>query len=397
MAMSGASPNHSPKPGVPSPWSQIVAAAAPPSSPPLVDSSAVKSAPAEDSDNGHNVNAGKRTAWNKPSNGASSSVMGADSWPALSESARAPAKSPSPSPSESAKAPIDASSIPPLQGTGSVVPSPQRQARDNASVSNSVPTYQKSFKRSNSNTSANGGHPGAQLSVHQGSMAATGSHNYNSSPRDHQTRAGFVSADHPQQRNSFRHRNGGGPHQRADGGHHHNYGGRRDHDRGNSDWNAHRNFNGRDNYMSQRYMPRFMRPPPPPNPAQLFPPPPPPMRPFGGSVGFPELPPHVVYVPSPPLDTLRGVPFVSPIPPNAIYFQPPDPQLHTKIVNQIDYYFSSENLVKDIYLRRNMDEQGWVSINLIAGFKKVRYLTDSVQIVLEAVRTSSVVEVQETK
>ncbi|XP_061358984.1 la-related protein 1C-like [Gastrolobium bilobum] len=396
MANSGVSPNHSPKTGVSSPWSQIVAAAAPPTSPPppaVVESHAVNSAPAEEPDNGvgHNGNTGKRPAWNKPSNGASSAVMGADSWPALSESARAPSKSHSPSPSESAKGLMNASSVPQLQSTGSALPSPQRQVRDNASTNNMVPTQQRSYKRSNSIPSSNGGHP-PQLSTPQGSMAATGSHNHNSSPRDHQPRTGFVSSDHPQQRNSFRNRNGG-PHHRGDGAHHHNYGSRRD---GNQDWNSHRNFNGRDNYMSPRFVPRFIRPPPPPNPAQLFPPPPP-MRPFGGSIGFPELPPQMIYVPPPPPDSLRGVPFVSPIPPNAMFFQPPDPQLYTKIVKQIDYYFSGENLVKDTYLRRNMDDQGWVPITLIAGFKKVMHLTDNIQIVLDAVRTSSVVEVQGDK
>lgn len=32
---------------------------------------------------------------------------------------------------------------------------------------------------------------------------------------------------------------------------------------------------------------------------------------------------------------------------------------------------SNENLIKDIYLRQNMDDQGWVLIKLIAGFNKV--------------------------
>lgn len=154
---------------------------------------------------------------------------------------------------------------------------------NNNNNNNTVQTHQKSFKRSNSNTNtnlaANGGH------LPQGSMAASGSHSFNSGVKDHQPRAGFVANDHPQQRN-FRHRNGGGPHQRGDG-HHHNYGGRRDQDR-NQDWNNHRNFHGRDNYMSPRFGPRFMRPP---NPAQLYqspPPPPPSLRPYG-SIGFPGM------------------------------------------------------------------------------------------------------------
>ncbi|XP_014510226.1 la-related protein 1C [Vigna radiata var. radiata] len=397
MATNGASPNHSPKPGVSSPWSQIVAAAAPPSSPPPpVDSAFINSAPTDDVDNagGNNVNSGKRPAWNKPSNGASSSVMGADSWPALSESARSSAKSPSPS--ESAKGSMDAMSTPSLQGSGSVVPSPHRQDRDNVSANNTVQTHQKSFnKRGNFNPSSNGGHIPPQTLGPQGLMAPAGSHNYNSSLKEHQPRAGFVPNDHPPQRNSFRHRNGGGPHQRGDG-HHHNYGGRRDHDRGNQDWSNHRNFNGRDNYMSPRFVPRFIRPPPPPNLAQIYPPPPA-MRPPYGSIGYPELPPQMLYVPPPPMESMRGVPFVSPIPPNAMFFQPTDNHLHSKIVNQIDYYFSNDNLVKDIYLRRNMDDQGWVPISLISNFKKVKYLTENIQTVIDAVRASSVVEIQGDK
>lgn len=37
-------------------------------------------------------------------------------------------------------------------------------------------------------------------------------------------------------------------------------------------------------------------------------------------------------------------------------------------------YCSNENLIRDTYLRRNMDEQGWVPIHLIASFAKVSFL-----------------------
>ncbi|XP_027926572.1 uncharacterized protein LOC114183671 isoform X6 [Vigna unguiculata] len=42
--------------------------------------------------------------------------------------------------------------------------------------------------------------------------------------------------------------------------------------------------------------------------------------------------------------------------------------LANTIVNQIDYYFNDANLVRDEYLRFNMDEQRWVPISLIASF-----------------------------
>ncbi|XP_020216475.1 la-related protein 1C [Cajanus cajan] len=383
------------------PWNQVVrgesdsVAAAPsqltedfPSAAAPVDD--FSSASAESSDNG----AGKRPVWNKPSpNGATAAevrpVMDALSWPALSESTRAAMKSES----SSSKGLLDGSSLPQLQGLGSASSSSssQREVSDNASTNSVVPARQKSMKHHSSNASSNGGHPQQSVAAPQVSIAATGSHN--SSPKDHTQRSGFGSNDHPQQRNSFRNRNGG-PHQRGDGSHHHNYGNRRD-----QDWNNNRSFSGRDTHVSPRAVPRFIRPPPPPPPnsAQFFHPSP--IRPFGGHIGFHELATPLVFVaaPPPPPDSLRGVPFGPPIPHHPMFFAGPDPQLHSKIVNQIDYYFSNENLIKDTFLRQNMDDQGWVPIKLIAGFNKVMHLTDNIQIILDAVRTSSVVEVQVDK
>ncbi|PPR92383.1 hypothetical protein GOBAR_AA28292 [Gossypium barbadense] len=57
-------------------------------------------------------------------------------------------------------------------------------------------------------------------------------------------------------------------------------------------------------------------------------------------------------------------------------------------------YLHNENLIKDTYLRQNMDDQGWVPIKLIAGFKKVSLLTDNIQLITDALQSSTVVEVQ---
>ncbi|KAI3786572.1 hypothetical protein L1987_40342 [Smallanthus sonchifolius] len=40
------------------------------------------------------------------------------------------------------------------------------------------------------------------------------------------------------------------------------------------------------------------------------------------------------------------------------------------LIRCLSFFASNENLVRDTYLRRNMDEQGWVSVSLIAGFNK---------------------------
>ncbi|XP_045814242.1 la-related protein 1C-like [Trifolium pratense] len=387
---------------VSSPWNQVVRGESesvvtvsssveifPSETLPVDDSSSVS----ESFDNGGDRNDGtgpngKRPVWNKPSaNGVASEVrpvMDAQSWPALSESARGAVKS------ESSKGLLDGSSVPQSQGMEST-PSSSSQKQvggDNVhvNVNNVAPTRQKPIKHNSSNVSSSGGH--TQQSAPQVSIAATGSHN--SSSKDHTQRSGFVSNDHSHQRNSFRNRNGG-PHQRGDGSNHHNYGNRRD-----QDWNNRRNFNGRDMHVPPRVSPRIIRPSMPPNSPQFIHPPP--LRPYGGHMGFHELAPPVVFVaappPPPPLDPLRGVPFVPPMPHHALYYAGPDPQLHSKIVSQIDYYFSNENLVKDIFLRQNMDDQGWVPIKLIAGFKKVKDLTENIQLIIDVIQTSSAVEVQ---
>lgn len=374
---------------------------------------------ADGSDNSGGGNATKKPVWNRPSNGivdTVSPVMGA-AWPALGESTKPTLKSSS---SESLKALSDGSFPPALQVTGSSSPS-HKQATANNLNSTSTPNHvapsrQRSMKRGggngNTNVSAANGavsqppptsHDSAVESPHN-STGKPGSAAEQPSPRDHShkesQRGGFGSQshggnDHHHQRGSYRRGNGG----RGDGSYHHNYGGKRDHDRGNQEWNQHsRSFNNRDTHLqSQRGFSRgYMRPSVHTSASFIPPPMHVPVQSFGNNMMYPDVASPVIYVPAPPLDSLRAMPFVPPLPP-PMYFAVPDPQLHAKIVSQIDYYFSNENLVKDTYLRRNMDEQGWVSASLIAGFKKVSYLTDNVQLILDAMRSSTVVEVQGDK
>ena len=42
---------------------------------------------------------------------------------------------------------------------------------------------------------------------------------------------------------------------------------------------------------------------------------------------------------------------------------------------QIEYYFSVENLCKDMFLRKHMDGQGFVALHFIAAFKRMRELS----------------------
>lgn len=67
--------------------------------------------------------------------------------------------------------------------------------------------------------------------------------------------------------------------------------------------------------------------------------------------------------------------------------------LKTRIIRQVDYYFSDENLPKDVYLRRKMDNDGYVPIALLTTFNNMRKMCTNPEIILEALKESEVVEV----
>ncbi|KAE8630371.1 hypothetical protein XENTR_v10000802 [Xenopus tropicalis] len=64
---------------------------------------------------------------------------------------------------------------------------------------------------------------------------------------------------------------------------------------------------------------------------------------------------------------------------------------------QIEYYFSTENLEKDFFLRRKMDLQGFLPLSLIAGFYRVQSLTTDVDLMCEALKDSVEVEIVDQK
>ncbi|XP_038881783.1 la-related protein 1C-like [Benincasa hispida] len=375
-----------------------------PSSSPSSSLAVEEPAGAERSESGNESlsNAGNKPAWNKLSNGAVEvgPVMGAVSWPALSESTRFSTKSSLESPKDS----VDGSIGPACEGIGNPPSLPYKECNSASPISNPnpnpaptptltptlTPTHrQKSMKRSGASNSHSGGV--SQQSTTPGSIIDTTPSNPSS--KEHIQRSSFASQsqnDHSyqHQRNSFSRRGSGYP--RGDSSHHHNHGSRRDHDRGNHDWNPHRNYG-----QPQRVVQRYIRPPPPPSNATFVPSS---MRPLGGPIPFHEFVPPVVYVAAPPQEALRSVPFVAPIPPNAVFFPASDPQLYARIVHQIEYYFSDGNLVKDTFLRGKMDEDGWVPIHLVASFKMVRSLTDNIPVILDALRMiSTSLEVQGDK
>ncbi|KAG2254424.1 hypothetical protein Bca4012_058010 [Brassica carinata] len=68
--------------------------------------------------------------------------------------------------------------------------------------------------------------------------------------------------------------------------------------------------------------------------------------------------------------------------------------LSSRIVSQIEYYFSDENLVRDDYLKSLMDNQGWVDVFFIAEFRRIKAMTDDIDLILRSMGSSTTVEVQ---
>lgn len=60
---------------------------------------------------------------------------------------------------------------------------------------------------------------------------------------------------------------------------------------------------------------------------------------------------------------------------------------------QIEFYFSDDNLCKDVFLRSHMDASGWTSLDLISNFNQVRKYRASIDGISEALTDSTALEV----
>uniref|UniRef100_A0A8C4Q0G0 HTH La-type RNA-binding domain-containing protein n=1 Tax=Eptatretus burgeri TaxID=7764 RepID=A0A8C4Q0G0_EPTBU len=70
-------------------------------------------------------------------------------------------------------------------------------------------------------------------------------------------------------------------------------------------------------------------------------------------------------------------------------------ELKDALKRQLEYYFSRENLAGDAYLLSQMDSQQYVPVETIAGFNLVKRLTSDLQLIIDVLKSSSVVQVDE--
>jgi la-related protein 1 len=106
---------------------------------------------------------------------------------------------------------------------------------------------------------------------------------------------------------------------------------------------------------------------------------------FSGAYGQ-QLPPLNTYITG--MYDYAGYPMTA-----MSYTTYPDPLQVEMIAHQVEYWFSVDNLLKDIFLRKNMDSQGFVLLDVIAGFNRIKTLTTERDVLRTACTTSENIEI----
>ncbi|KAK2755891.1 hypothetical protein FQN54_005687 [Arachnomyces sp. PD_36] len=111
----------------------------------------------------------------------------------------------------------------------------------------------------------------------------------------------------------------------------------------------------------------------------------------------PSLPNSGMYnsYPAPAdFNAMYGYAPMHPAPMNAVPFQqyqePVTPM--SMIAMQLEYYFSVDNLCKDMFLRKHMDSQGFVPLSVIANFKRIKSLAEDIELLRHVCRQIKGVE-----
>lgn len=77
--------------------------------------------------------------------------------------------------------------------------------------------------------------------------------------------------------------------------------------------------------------------------------------------------------------------------------KPPSPELLNKLVSNLEYHFGDEALARDLFLLKHIKRQpeGYVSLKLLAGYKKVKKLSRNWRVVGIAAKNSALLEVND--
>ena len=65
---------------------------------------------------------------------------------------------------------------------------------------------------------------------------------------------------------------------------------------------------------------------------------------------------------------------------------------YSMVVSQLEYYFSVNNLCRDMFLRKHMDSQGWVLLDVIANFPRMKQLNQDEDVLKYACSQSATID-----
>ncbi|WPG99738.1 Hypothetical protein R9X50_00255700 [Acrodontium crateriforme] len=104
--------------------------------------------------------------------------------------------------------------------------------------------------------------------------------------------------------------------------------------------------------------------------------------PYGQGQQFP-------YMAAPMVDQngypMSAIPYSNYVDPSSVY---------TMVSFQLEYYFSLDNLLKDVFLRKNMDSQGFVLLDVIASFNRIKSLTPDKDVIRSVCLNSENIEIR---
>jgi la-related protein 1 len=114
--------------------------------------------------------------------------------------------------------------------------------------------------------------------------------------------------------------------------------------------------------------------------------------PNGNGSAFGRYPPNVGGQMA-PLQTGGMFDYMPPM--SAVPFNPYVDQYSVlaMVAMQLEYYFSIDNLCKDVFLRKHLDSKGFVSLTFIAGFKRIQSLTQDFDLLKFACQESEIIEI----
>ncbi|XP_062195934.1 la-related protein 1A-like isoform X2 [Phragmites australis] len=108
--------------------------------------------------------------------------------------------------------------------------------------------------------------------------------------------------------------------------------------------------------------------------------------------------PMYYYMPAVPVEPMRGPPrYIQNQPAPYPVLSPEAAELRSKILTQVEYYFSDANLEHDNFLKSLMDEHGWVPVSKVADFNRLKKMTTDIHLIVDALSISSLLEVQDDK